>query len=93
MFGIFCLANFTFVWFFIKETKGRTLEDMDIIFGTVQAEQRAADIEAMVHKQQMHGDEVEHVDVVSESKAAEAGATREVEETPASTNIDEKAVH
>jgi hypothetical protein len=50
MFGIFCAANFTFVFFFIKETKGRTLEDMDIIFGTVEAEQRAADVEHMMHK-------------------------------------------
>lgn len=49
MFGIFCLANFTFVFFFIKETKGRSLEDMDILFGTVDAEQRAADVENVLH--------------------------------------------
>ena len=29
----------------IPETKGRSLEEMDIIFGSVQAEQRRADIE------------------------------------------------
>jgi len=95
MFGIFCLANFVFVWFFIKETKGRTLEDMDIIFGTVQAEQRAADVEAMVHKAHLHG-EVEHVDVAPETKAAATTATpaaREFEETPAATTADEKTVH
>lgn len=50
MFGIFCLANFTFVFFCIKETKGKTLEDMDILFGTVNAEQRAADVERMLQK-------------------------------------------
>ncbi|RDW65252.1 hypothetical protein BP5796_09944 [Coleophoma crateriformis] len=49
MFGIFCAANGTFVFFFIKETKGRSLEDMDILFGTVNAEQRAADIENVLH--------------------------------------------
>lgn len=45
MFGIFCCANGTFVFFFIKETKGRSLEDMDILFGMVDAEKRAADVE------------------------------------------------
>ena len=96
MFGIFCLANFVFVFFFIKETKGRTLEDMDLIFGTVQAEQRAADVERMVHKATMHGDEMEHVEVAPDSKAAETTAApvgREVEETPAATTGDEKIVH
>jgi MFS family permease len=50
MFGIFSAANFCFVFFFIKETKGRTLEDMDVLFGTVDAEVRAADIERVLHK-------------------------------------------
>ncbi|KAL3419260.1 sugar transporter [Phlyctema vagabunda] len=49
MFGIFCTANGIFVFFFIKETKGRSLEDMDILFGTVDAERRAADIENVLH--------------------------------------------
>ena len=31
--------------FFIPETKGRSLEEMDIVFGAVQAEKRAADIQ------------------------------------------------
>lgn len=34
-----------FAFFFIKETKGRTLEDMDVLFGAVTAEQRAEDVE------------------------------------------------
>jgi hypothetical protein len=50
MFGIFCLANGVFVFFFIKETKGRSLEDMDILFGTVAEEQRRADVEQVLHK-------------------------------------------
>ena len=37
-----------FVFFFIKETKGRTLEDMDILFGDVNAEQRAEDVERVL---------------------------------------------
>jgi hypothetical protein len=34
-----------FAFLFIKETKGRTLEDMDVLFGAVTAEQRAEDLE------------------------------------------------
>jgi len=48
MFGIFCLAMGVFVFFFIKETKGRTLEDMDILFGTVDAQTRAKDLEVAI---------------------------------------------
>jgi MFS family permease len=45
MFGIFCLCMGIFAFLFIKETKGRTLEDMDVLFGAVSAEQRAQDVE------------------------------------------------
>jgi len=45
MFGIFCTANGFFALFFIKETKGLTLEDMDILFGAVDVEQRKRDVE------------------------------------------------
>jgi len=55
MFGIFCMSMGIWVFFFIKETKGRTLEDMDILFGTVNEEQRRADIDQVLHKV-----EVEH---------------------------------
>lgn len=37
-----------FAFFFIKETKGRSLEDMDILFGDVNAEQRAEDVERVL---------------------------------------------
>jgi sensor domain CHASE-containing protein len=46
MFGVFCLAMTLFVIFFIPETKQMKLEDMDILFGTVDAAQRAQDVEA-----------------------------------------------
>ena len=49
MFGIFCLANGVFVFFF-KETKGQTLESMDVLFGTVDAEKRATDVERMLEE-------------------------------------------
>ncbi|KAF5554633.1 quinate permease [Fusarium mexicanum] len=50
MFGIFCFANFAFVFFFIKETKGRSLEEMDVLFGMVDQDQRRADYEKALGK-------------------------------------------
>jgi hypothetical protein len=32
-FAAFCLVAFVFVWFFVPETKGKSLEDMDLVFG------------------------------------------------------------
>jgi hypothetical protein len=40
-----------FVTFFLKETKGKTLEEMDLVFGTVDEIQRQADVEATLQKQ------------------------------------------
>ena len=60
MFGIFCCSMGVWVFFFIKETKGRSLEDMDILFGTVNEQQRQADVERVLHKQTMHMDGEEH---------------------------------
>lgn len=48
MFAIFCLAMSIFAFFFIPETKRRTLEEMDVLFGTVDAETRAKDVEAAI---------------------------------------------
>lgn len=50
MFGIFCVAMGVFVTFFLKETKGRTLEDMDVLFGAVNEEQKRADVEQILNK-------------------------------------------
>lgn len=54
MFGIFCMSMGIWVFFFVKETKGRSLEDMDILFGTVNAEQRAEDVEKVLHKKYLN---------------------------------------
>ncbi|KAF2241946.1 quinate permease [Trematosphaeria pertusa] len=59
MFGIFCLAMGVFAFFFIKETKGRTLEDMDVLFGAVTAEQRAQDLERSLAVEKKGGVELE----------------------------------
>jgi len=42
------------VFFFVKETKGRSLEEMDILFGTVNAEKRAEDVEKVLHKKYLN---------------------------------------
>lgn len=52
MFGIFCLCMSVFATFFIKETKGKSLEEIDILFGDVSAEQRRWDVEASVKEEQ-----------------------------------------
>lgn len=48
MFGVFCIANGVFVFFFLRETKGRTLESMDVLFGAVDSEQRDRDVGRML---------------------------------------------
>jgi len=48
MFAIFCLAMAIFVWIFVPETKQLTLEEIDVIFGAVDAETRAKDIEKAI---------------------------------------------
>lgn len=50
MFGIFCMVMSIFVLLFMKETKGRTLEEIDVLFGAVDEEQRRADVEHALHK-------------------------------------------
>lgn len=50
MFGVFCLAMSIFVVFFLQETKGRTLEDMDILFGVISEDQRRADVDHVLSK-------------------------------------------
>ncbi|KAI2791196.1 hypothetical protein POX_c04052 [Penicillium oxalicum] len=57
MFGVFCTANGIFVTIFLKETKGKTLEEMDLIFGAISEEQRRADLESTLHKNDFHHEE------------------------------------
>ena len=48
MFGIFCVAMGVFVWVFVPETKQLTLEEIDVVFGAVDAETRAKDVEKAI---------------------------------------------
>lgn len=50
MFGIFCLSMGVWVFFFIKETKGMSLEDIDILFGNVDENLRKHDVENIITK-------------------------------------------
>lgn len=71
MFGIFCLANCAFAVFFIPETKRMTLEEIDVLFGTVDAAQRAQDVETALaaEKKEMELEHVERSSVEERPKA------------------------
>lgn len=43
IFGSFSFLMFFFVWFFIPETKGRSLEHMDELFGETRATTKGED--------------------------------------------------
>ncbi|RAL64168.1 hypothetical protein DID88_002061 [Monilinia fructigena] len=49
MFGFFCLGMGTWAFLVVRETKGKTLEELDVLFGVVDAERRANDVEAVLH--------------------------------------------
>ncbi|KAJ0345325.1 hypothetical protein COL154_011239 [Colletotrichum chrysophilum] len=56
IFAVFCLAMSTFTFFFMKETKGMSLEQVDVLFGA--AEQRGGHLEAG-EEEVVHGVEIE----------------------------------
>ncbi|KAK4700479.1 hypothetical protein P7C70_g5766, partial [Phenoliferia sp. Uapishka_3] len=64
LFSMFNFASVVFVYFFIPETKGRTLEDMDNLFGVHRPDEDGPKLEApeMVEdtKQIAHPQEAEH---------------------------------
>lgn len=70
MFGIFCFAMGVFVIVFFKETKGRTLEEMDLIFGAVDEQQRRADVEHTLQKTQILHEE--NADTSESAKTTQA---------------------
>ncbi|KAM0752230.1 putative hexose transport-related protein [Meredithblackwellia eburnea MCA 4105] len=48
LFAVFNFASVVFVFFFIPETKGRTLEDMDVLFGAIRADEKPRSEEVRV---------------------------------------------
>jgi len=57
-----------FVLLFLKDTTGRSLEEMDILFGAVTPEQRRKDVELAVAEEYKADPHAEHVDRVEEEK-------------------------
>ncbi|KAH8651404.1 general substrate transporter [Xylariales sp. PMI_506] len=75
MFGIFCVANSLFAFFLMRETKGKSLEEMDVLFGNVTEEQRRADVDQVLHKSHFgNGADVEHADEVAPATVQETKA-------------------
>ncbi|KAH8803545.1 general substrate transporter [Xylogone sp. PMI_703] len=70
-FAAFCLIAFTFTYFFIPETQGKTLEDMDMVFGDMTAHEEKERIKAI--EAQLRGVTVDGLD-------AEKGGVIEQEE-------------
>lgn len=61
-FAVFCLLAGGFVYFFVPETKGKTLEDMDLAFGDTAAHEekdRLRQIEAQMRGVQVDGTDLE----------------------------------
>lgn len=60
------------------ETCGKTLEEMDVVFGAVSAEQRKRDIEAVQASSHFAGHGAAH-ETVSEDSSSDKGGSRHVE--------------
>jgi sugar transport protein len=50
LFSSFSFSMFFFVWFFVPETKGRSLESMDELFGVSSADGRKSDTHSLDEK-------------------------------------------
>jgi hypothetical protein len=68
-FAAFCLLAFGFTYFFVPETRGKTLEDMDLVFGDTAAHEeqmRIKQIEAQLRGVQIDGTDLEKGGMVVE---------------------------
>lgn len=70
MFGIFSTAMAVFVLFLVPETKQMTLEEIDVVFGTVSAEQRAKDVENALEDEKVKA-HMDHDEGLDEEKVRE----------------------
>ncbi|KAL1995553.1 hypothetical protein VTN49DRAFT_1740 [Thermomyces lanuginosus] len=71
-FAAFCLIAFLFTYFFIPETRGKTLEDMDLIFGDTAAheeKERIVHIEAQLRGTPLVSDERLKEDIIQQEHA------------------------
>jgi hypothetical protein len=68
-FAAFCLLAFAFTYFFIPETRGKTLEDMDLVFGDTAAheeKERIRTIEAQLRGVHVDGTQNEKETALTE---------------------------
>lgn len=72
-FAAFCLIAFAFTYFFIPETQGKTLEDMDLVFGDTAAHEEKERIKTI--EAQLRG---VHVDGTGNEKTAAMAEHQEV---------------
>jgi Sugar (and other) transporter len=77
-FGLLTLGGAFFVWWFVPETKSLSLEEMDILFGSVGYAARDQEIMAEINR------EVGLADLVGGEKTAPTG------EMKGATEVDEK---
>lgn len=68
-FAAFCLLAFAFTYFFIPETQGKTLEDMDLVFGDTAAHEEKERIKTI--EAQLRGVQVNGIDNEKQKMAAE----------------------
>ncbi|KAE8450141.1 hypothetical protein EG329_006922 [Mollisiaceae sp. DMI_Dod_QoI] len=80
IFGSFCFSMFLFVWFFIPETKGMSLERMDDMFGVTE----------MVKGQDEEHGTAEHIEKGPNTEVQES--TADAARTVAPTTANEKEV-
>jgi len=82
IFGCFCFSMFPFVWFFIPETKGLSLERMDDLFGVTELVEKSVD-DAEVER-------VGHANLDDVAEKTAMGNTMEVERVGAAGGGDEE---
>ncbi|KAH8592673.1 putative MFS quinate transporter [Bisporella sp. PMI_857] len=67
IFGSFCFSMFVFVWFFIPETKGIHLEQMDILFGSATMRGGKLDADEEKGEATSTAKEIDHADEVDKN--------------------------
>jgi len=78
-FAVWLFLGALFVWFFVPETKNKTLEEMDIVFGSITAQHEKDELAAVKEEvglaAMLRGDDRNGGSAVDESKTWEAGRT------------------
>ncbi|KAL2150926.1 hypothetical protein VTH82DRAFT_6024 [Thermothelomyces myriococcoides] len=65
LFGSFCFAMFIFVWFFVPETKGVSLEAMDKLFGVTDESNKSLTVDEDSKEKEKEGPHAHQTEVVA----------------------------